>query len=168
MEDQLNQFRSQIKRTPPLISKKSPRFSTIDNDSTDDESDTVEEKTYPIFNNKSTKRSFNHVRSKPLGKNSHLIRHQSLKCQNRPLLFEKRPPRTDSTSMPRSEISSDLQSSRPDNLSSSALSNLGSEYDNMGENDTTSKQTIQSHSLVRTDESDDETTLAATIDRCYF
>ena len=131
LEDQLNQFCTQIKQTPPIIKKKFQRFSTIENDSTDEEF----ERTYPIINQK-----------KFLKRPSHLIRHQSLKHQNRPLLFDNSHPRkssrrTDSTSMPRSEISSDRQSSRPDNLS-----NLGSEYDNIS----------------------DEPTLTSTTNRCFF
>jgi hypothetical protein len=75
--------------------------------------------------------------------------------------------------MPRSDIS-DMESSRPDNLSESVLSNLESEYDNMYAHDLNSnktKTTIRSNSQIITDEddeSDDETTLATTINRCYF
>jgi len=175
LDDQLNQFRSQIKQTPPIIPKKFNRYSTVDIDSTDDESDTIHENTFPILNSKSNKRSHNHIRYKPLRKTSHLIRHESLKCRNRPLLFEnnqlqKYPQRTDSTSMPRSDIS-DLESSRPENLSESVLSNLGSEYDNMHAHGSNSKKTIppkKNNSQILTDESDDETTLATTINRCYF
>jgi hypothetical protein len=69
--------------------------------------------------------------------------------------------------MPRSDIS-DMESSRPDNLSESVL------YDNMYAHDLNSnktKTTIRSNSQIITDEddeSDDETTLATTINRCYF
>jgi hypothetical protein len=94
-----------------------------------------------------------------------------LKHRNRPLVFEnnylKKPlKQTDSTSMPRSDLS-DLESSRPDNLSESVLSNLESEYDNMYSNKPT---TIRSNSQIITDDndSDEETTLATTINRCYF
>ncbi len=68
--------------------------------------------------------------------------------------------------MPRSDLS-DLESSRPDNLSESVLSNLESEYDNMYSNKPT---TIRSNSQIITDDndSDEETTLATTINRCYF
>jgi len=99
-----------------------------------------------------------------------------LKCRNRPLVFEnnylKKPPKqTDSTSMPRSDLS-DLESSRPDNLSESVLSNLESEYDNMyGHGFNSNKPTtIRSNSQIITDDndSDEETTLATTINRCYF
>lgn len=175
LDDQLNQFRSHIKQTPPIIPKKFNRYSNIDIDSTDDESDTIHENTFPILNPKPKKRSYNHIRYKPLQKTSHLIRHESLKYRNRPLLFEnnqlqKYSQRTDSTSMPRSDIS-DLESSRPENLSQSVLSNLGSEYDNMYANSSNSKKTIptkKSNSQILSDESDDDTTLATTINRCYF
>jgi hypothetical protein len=177
LEDQLNQFRCQIKQTPPIIKRKSNRFSTIDIDSTDDESDTIHENTFPILNTKSTKRPYHHIRYKPLRKTTHLIRHESLKHRNRPLLFEnnyskKLPQQTDSTSMPRSDLS-DVESLRPDNLSESVLSNLESEYDNMHANDLNSNRTtttIRSNSQIITDadDSDDETTLATTINRCYF
>ncbi|CAF4994694.1 unnamed protein product, partial [Rotaria sp. Silwood1] len=164
LEDQLNLFRYQVKQTPSLITRKTNRFSNtivIKNDSTDDESDTVSEHTFTALTNQSSlqskstssnKRPYNHVRYKPLRKNStqasNLIRHESLKYRNRPLSFEnnpqlnktvynyqsnsiKRPPhRTDSSSMPRSDLS-DISSSRPDNLSESIISNLESEYDNI-------------------------------------
>jgi hypothetical protein len=175
LEDQLNQFRYQIKQTPPLITRKTNRFSTIEIDSTDDESDTLQDNTFPILNTKSTKRPYNHIRYKPLRKPSHLIRHESLKYQNRPLLLDnnhskKLPQRTDSTSMPRSDIS-DVESSRPDNLSESVLSNLESEYDNMHAHGLNSNRitAIRSNSQIITDDdSEDETTLATTINRCYF
>lgn len=150
LEDQLTQFCTQIKQTPPVIKKKFQRFSAIDNDSTDEdeEYEIIQEKTYPIVHPK-----------KFIKRPSHLIRHQSLKNQNRPLLFEsihrrrKSSRRTDSISMPRSEISSDLQSSRPDNLSESILSNLGSEYDNMS--------TQESSHVKNNKNSDDEPTLTS-------
>lgn len=133
------------------------------------------------MNTKSTKRPYNHIRYKPLRKSSaQLIRHESLKYRNRPLLFEnnhlkkKFSKRNDSTSMPRSDIS-DMESSRPDNLSEGVLSNLESEYDNMYAHGLNSvkKTTVRNSSQIITDddddeESDDETTLATTINRCYF
>jgi hypothetical protein len=67
---------------------------------------------------------------------------------------------------------SDISSSRPDNLSESVLSQLGSEYDNMCTQGLNSNRTttIISNSQIITDESDsdEETTLATTINRCYF
>jgi len=99
-----------------------------------------------------------------------------LKHRNRPLVFEnnylKKPlKQTDSTSMPRSDLS-DFESSRPDNLSESVLSNLESEYDNMHGHGFNSNKptTIRSNSQIITDDndSDEETTLATTINRCYF
>ncbi len=204
LEDQLNLFRYQVKQTPPLSTRKTNRLSNnivIPTDSTDDESDTVSENTFTAVTNQSkpvssNKRPYNHVRYKPLRKNSsqtsHLIRHESLKHRNRPLSFERHPQlnknflnyptnpmkklphRTDSSSMPRSDFS-DISSSRPDNLSESVMSNLESEYDNiytqpMNSNATT---TIMSNSQILSDEDDDdETTLATTIttttNRCYF
>ncbi|CAF2494522.1 unnamed protein product [Rotaria sp. Silwood2] len=206
LEDQLNLFRYQVKQTPPLSTKKNNRFSNnivMKNDSTDDESDTVSEHTFTALTNQSNsqskpvssnKRPYNHVRYKPLRKNStpasNLIRHESLKYRNRPLSFEnnprlnktsynyqsnhiKKPPhRTDSSSMPRSDLS-DISSSRPDNLSESVISNLESEYDNIytqpiNLNTTT---TIMTNSQILSDDDDDETTLATTIttnNRCYF
>jgi hypothetical protein len=202
LEDQLNLFRYQVKQTPPMSTRKTNRFSTnivANNDSTDDESDTVSENTFTVLANQtkpvtSNKRPYNHVRYKPLRKNSsqtaHLVRHESLKYRNRPLLFEnnsqlkktfsnyqtnhikKLPHRTDSSSMPRSDLS-DISSSRPDNLSESVMSNLESEYDNIytqpiNSNTTT---TIMSNSQILSDDNDDETTLATTIttaNRCYF
>jgi len=193
-----------MKQTPPLSTRKTNRLSTniiINNDSTDDESDTVSENTFTALTNQSksmssNKRPYNHIRYKPLRKNvnqtSHLIRHESLKYRNRPLLLEnnsplnqtffnyqtnhikKLPHRTDSSSMPRSDLS-DISSSRPDNLSESIISNLESEYDNIYSqpinlNTTT---TIMSNSQILSDDDDDddETTLATTItttNRCYF
>jgi hypothetical protein len=205
LEDQLNLFRHQIKQTPPLSTRKTNRLSTNiinNNDSTDDESDTVSENTFTALTNQSkSKRPYNHVRYKPLRKNSnqtsHLIRHESLKYRNRPLLLEnnsklnktffnyqlnhikKLPHRTDSSSMPRSDVS-DISSSRPDNLSESVMSNLESEYDNIYTQPITSNTTttIMSNSQILSDDDDDddddETTLATTItttttaNRCYF
>lgn len=117
-------------------------------------------------------------------KNSNLIRHESLKNRNRPLLYENlhaqtknsmKPitHRTDSASMPRSDLS-DMSSSRPDNLSESVISNLESEYDNIytqssqGNLPTT---TMTNSQILSDDDDDDETTLATTITtkaRCYF
>ena len=80
--------------------------------------------------------------------------------------IKKHPHRTDSSSMPRSDLS-DISSSRPDNLSESVISNLESEYDNIYTQPTT---TMMSNSQILTDD-DDETTLATTItttNRCYF
>lgn len=107
LEDQLNLFRYQVKQTPSISTRKSNRYSiniAMNNDSTDDESDTVSENTFTVLTNQtnpqsksisSNKRSYNHVRYKPLRKNStqtsHLIRHESLKHRNRPLLFEDNP-----------------------------------------------------------------------------
>lgn len=180
LEDQLNQFRCEIKKTPPLTTRKSNRLPIIAMDSTDDddESDTIQENTYPILSTKSTKRPYNHIRYKPLKKSTQLIRHESLKYRNRPFLYEnnhlkKFSKRTDSTSMPRSDIS-DMESSRPDNLSEGVLSNLESEYDNMYAHGLNSmkKSTTKNTSQIITDgdddESDEETTLATTINRCYF
>jgi hypothetical protein len=194
LEDQLNLFRHQVKQTPPLSTRKSNRFSTniaLKNDSTDDESDTISENTFTALTNQSkpissTKRPYNHVRYKPLRKNSsHLIRHESLKYRNKPLIFDnnphlsktlhnyqsnhikKLPHRTDSSSMPRSDFS-DISSSRPDNLSESVISNLESEYDNIYPQPTT---TIMSNSQILSDDDDDDTTLTTTIAstrRCYF
>ena len=203
LEDQLNLFQHQIKQTPPLSTRKTNRLSTniiVQNDSTDDESDTMSENTFTALTNQSnslspTKRPYNHVRYKPLRKNanqtSHLIRHESLKYRNRPLSFEnnsqsnktflnyqsnqmkKLPRRTDSSSMPRSDLS-DISSSRPDNLSESVLSNLESEYDNIYTQPINANPTatIMSNSQILSEEDDDdETTLATTIttmNRCYF
>jgi hypothetical protein len=205
LEDQLNLFRYQVKQTPPISTKKTNRFSNsivVKNETTDDESDTVSENTFTILTNQSNsqsksissnKRSYNHVRYKPLRKNSaqtsHLIRHESLKHRNRPLLFDdnpqlnkafynyrlhhvkKIPQRTDSSSMPRSDLS-DISSSRPDNLSESVISNLESEYDNIytTQPKNSNTTTIMSNSQILSD--DDENTLATTIatpaNRCYF
>ena len=206
LEDQLNLFRFQVKQTPPLsATRKTNRFSTnvvLKNDSTDDESDTISENTFTVKTNPSnapakstsiTKRPYNHVRYKPLRRNStntsHLVRHESLKSRNRPLIFDndaqldkafrtyqsnnlkKCPRRTDSSSMPRSDAS-DVSSSRPDNLSESVLSNLESEYDNIYTEPVSSHaaRTIMSNSQILSDD-DDETTLATTVttkSRCYF
>ncbi|CAF3629301.1 unnamed protein product [Rotaria sordida] len=208
LEDQLNLFRYQIKQTPPLSTRKTNRFSNnivIKNDSTDDESDTVSEHTFTALTNQSNlqsksvssnKRPYNHVRYKPLRKNStqtsNLIRHESLKYRNRPLSYEnnsqlnktpynyqsnpikKLPHRTDSSSMPRSDLS-DISSSRPDNLSESVISHLESEYDNIYTQpiNSTTPITIMNNSQILSDneDDDDETTLATTIttnNRCYF
>jgi hypothetical protein len=205
LEDQLNLFRYQVKQTPPISTRKTNRFSTnivVKTDSTEDESDTVSENTFTVLTNQSNpqsksvssnKRSYNQVRYKPLRKNStqtaHLIRHESLKHRNRPLLFEdnpqlnktfynyrlhhvkKIPHRTDSSSMPRSDLS-DVSSSRPDNLSESVMSNLESEYDNIYTQPKNSNTTtIMTNSQILSDNDDDETTLATTIiaaNRCYF
>lgn len=175
----------------------------LPNDSTDDESDTVSENTFTAaLTNQSksltpNKRPYNHVRYKPLRRHAnqtaHLIRHQSLKHRNRPLSIEnnsqinhtflnyqsnqmkKLPQRTDSSSMPRSDLS-DISSSRPDNLSESVMSNLESEYDNIytqPKNNNNTTTTIMSNSQILSDDEDDddETTLATTIttmNRCYF
>lgn len=191
LEDQLNLFRHQSKQTPGILTKKTNRLSA-NMISSDDESDTVSENTFTNGTNqiKSNKRPYNHVRYKPLRKNSSLIRHESLKYRNKPLLLDnnshykfqsnnlkKLPHRTDSSSMPRSDAS-DISSSRPDNLSESVISNLESEYDNIytqpiNSNTTT---TIMSNSQILSDENDDDddddTTLATTIttaaNRCYF
>ena len=74
--------------------------------------------------------------------------------------------------MPRSDLS-DLESSRPDNLSESVVSNLESEYDNMGGNSSnphkmTTVANRSSSQIITDEESDDETTMATTINRCYF
>ncbi|UJR28686.1 hypothetical protein I4U23_009915 [Adineta vaga] len=210
LEDQLTLFRHQVKQTPPSSARKNKRFSThviIQNDSTDDESETINENTFnaitngsnlPLKPRSSTKRSYDHVRYKSLRKNptqttSHLIRHESLKHRNRPLLFEhtsqfnkvtgnhhinhmKKPSRrTDSASMPRSDLS-DISSSRADNLSESVISNLESEYDNIytqpQNSNTTPSIMTNSQILSDDDDDDDETTLATTIatstNRCYF
>lgn len=207
LEDQLNLFQHQIKHTPPVSARRSNRLSAnihIGNDSTDDESDTVSENTFPsALTNQSkshspNKRPYNHVRYKPLRRNAnqtaHLIRHESLKYRNRPLSIEnnsqinqtylnyssnqmkKLPRRTDSSSMPRSDLS-DISSSRPDNLSESVMSNLESEYDNIytqpsNINTTATTTTIMNNSqILSEDDDDDETTLATTIttmNRCYF
>jgi len=136
-----------------------------------DESETLQENTFPISNSKPVKRPYHHIRYKPLRKTLHLIRHESLKARNRPLLLEKY-----STSMPRSDLS-DLDSSRPDNLSEDVLSNFESEYDNMGTNGSRlNKSRRKNHSQIITDgdddedndESDDETTFRTTVNRCYF
>ena len=161
LEDQLTQFCTQIKQTPPVLKKKLQRFSGgIENDSSEDELEIIHDQTYPIVSQK-----------KFIKRPSHLNRHQSLKNQNRPLLFDNThrrqrksfSRRTDSTSMPRSELSSDLQSSRPENLSESLLSNLGSEYDNMSAQD-------PSNLKANSDDDDDEPTLTSTTNhpRCYF
>jgi len=168
----------------------------IKNDSTDDESDTVSENTFTALTNQSkslssNKRSYNHVRYKPLRKNLNLIRHESLKYRNKPLLYEnnsqvnktflnyqlnhnqKLPYRTDSSSMPRSDLS-DISSSRPDNLSESVISNLESEYDNIYTqpiNSNTTATIMSNSQILSDDDDDDETTLATTIaaaNRCYF
>jgi hypothetical protein len=205
LEDQLNLFRYQVKQTPPqpISTKKTKRFSAnivSNNDSTDDESDTVSENTFTALPNQSksissNKRPYNHIRYKQLRKNSnqtsHLIRHESLKYRNRPLLFQnnsqfnktfsnyqtnhiKKPPhRVDSSSMPRSDLS-DISSSRPDNLSESVISNLESEYDNIYTQPITSNTTttmMSNSQILSDDDDDDETTLATTIttaNRCYF
>lgn len=213
LEDQLNLFRSQVKQTPPLPNRKTNRHSTniaLKNESTDDESDTVQEYSLGSRTNQSNstsksasvgKRSYNHVRYKPLRKStaitSNLVRHESLKHRNRPLSFinqssttkstqpyatnqlKKYPKRTDSSSMPRSDLS-DVSSSRPDNLSESVMSNLESEYDNIyTQVDSSNKiTTIMSNSQILSDDEDDdddddETTLATTIaaptqTRCYY
>lgn len=211
LEDQLNLFRHQIKKTPPLSARKTNRLPTNvmrNDDSTDEESDTVSENTFTPLTNQSKsnstnpKRPYNHVRYRPLRKNgnqtttSHLVRHESLKHRNRPLSYEhmnapisqtllnypkisnkKVPHRTDSASMPRSDLS-DISSSRPDNLSESVISNLESEYDNIftQSNHPNLPTTMMSNSQILSDEEeddddDDETTLATTIttkSRCYF
>ena len=142
------------------------------------------------------KRPYNHARykgiRKPNNSQSHLIRHESLKYRNRPLSCEhqsslskpiqpystnhlvKHPKRTDSSSMPRSDLS-DMSSSRPDNLSESVISNLESEYDNIytQSNNPNKLTTLMSNSqILSDDDDDDETTLATTITaatktRCY-
>lgn len=208
LEDQLNLFHCQIKDSPPLSNRKPNRFSTnvvLRHESTDDESDTISENTFVSRANpnnglskssSASKRPYNHVRYKLLRRNSanasNLIRHESLKYRNRPLLLEKNPAfhkinqsyqsnaskkyphRADSSSMPRSDLS-DISSSRPDNLSESVISNLESEYDNIytqthnGHN----TGTIMSNSqILSDDDDDDETTLATTItaiakNQCY-
>ena len=210
LEDQLNLFRYQVKQTPPLPTRKTNRLSAnivMKNDSSDDdESDTVSENTFIALANQSnpqskcassTKRSYNHVRYKPLRKHStqtsHLIRHESLKHRNKPLLFDhtsqlnkafynyqsnqmkKLPRRTDSSSMPRSDLS-DISSSRPDNLSESVISNLESEYDNMYTQPKTANNTttalMSNSQILSEDDDDDETTLSTTVGtttkRCYF
>ncbi|CAF2409886.1 unnamed protein product [Rotaria sp. Silwood2] len=176
LEDQLNQFRGQNKQIPILLTRKINRFSTIQNDSTDDESDTIQDNTYPILNTKSTKHSHNHIRYKPIRKTSNLIRHESLKHRNKPLSFEnnllkKLPKRTDSSSIPHSDFS-DMSSLRLDNISQSILSHIESDYDNMcteGLNSNPTTTTIINNSQIITDdESDDQTTLATTINRHYF
>jgi len=63
--------------------------------------------------------------------------------------------------MPHSDIS-DIDSSRPDHLSESVLSNLESEYDNMHTHGLKTNSQI-----ITDDDSEDETTLATTINR-YF
>ncbi|CAF2205902.1 unnamed protein product [Rotaria magnacalcarata] len=206
LEDQLNLFQYQVKQTPPPPqTKRMNRLShnaVLKNDSTDDESDTVSENTFTALATQSNsqsksapsnKRPYNHVRYKPLRKNStqtsNLIRHESLKYRNRPLSFgnspqsnrtsynhqshnvKKPPNRAESSSMPRSDLS-DICSSRPDNLSESVMSNLESEYDNIYTQPINSNGaiTIMSNSQILSDD-DDETTLATTItakSRCYF
>ncbi|CAF1388591.1 unnamed protein product [Adineta ricciae] len=208
LEDQLTLFRHQVKQTPPSSTRRNKRYSTnivLRNESTDDDSDTVSENTFSALKNgsnapskprSSAKRSYDHVRYKSLRKNSaqtsHLIRHESLKHRNRPLLFDptsqfnkvignhhtnplKKPPRrVDSSSMPRSDLS-DISSSRADNLSESVISNLESEYDNIyiqPKNSNTTTIMTNSQILSDEDDDDDETTLATTIvtstNRCYF
>jgi hypothetical protein len=212
LEDQLNLFRCQVKQTPPLSTRKTNRFSTnviLKTDSTDDESDTISENTFTTRTNQSNplsksasggKRAHTHVRYKPMRKSSanasHLIRHESLKYRNRPLVFDthsslgkafhpyqsnhlkKYPHRTDSSSMPRSDLS-DISSSRPDNLSESVISNLESEYDNIYTEPINSKTTVPMMSTSQIlsedddDDDDDETTLATTVTAptkslCYF
>ncbi|CAF3406360.1 unnamed protein product [Rotaria sp. Silwood1] len=177
LEDQLNQFRGQTKQIPTLLTRKSNRFSNIKNDSTDDESDTIQDNTYPILHTKSTKHSHNHIRYKSVRKTSNLIRHESLKHRNIPLSFEnnflKQLPkrRTDSSSIPHSDLS-DISSLQLDNISQSILSNIESDYDNMcteGVNSNPTTTTIIMNSQIITDdESDDQTTLATTINRHYF
>lgn len=201
-----------MKQTPPSSARRTKRFSTniaLKNVSTDDESDTASEnkfaalKSQPHSQSKvrpSTKRAYEHVRYKSLRKNpaqtSHLIRHESLKHRNRPLLFDhtaqlsralgknhgrhvKKPARrVDSSSMPRSDLS-DISSSRADNLSESVISNLESEYDNIYAQPTNAhtSATIMTNSQLLSDDEeedddDDETTLAAAVassaTRCYF
>ena len=194
LEDQLNLFRCQVQQTPPVPNRKSNRFSTnviLRHESTDDESDTISENTFttrtnPI--NPVSRRPYNHVRYKPLRRSStnasHLVRHESLKYRNRPLLLDKNPNfpkpgqsypsnalksyprRADSSSMPRSDLS-DMSSSRPDNLSESVISNLESEYDNIytQTHSGDAPVTIMSNSQILSDDDDDddETTLATTI-----
>jgi hypothetical protein len=170
LEDQLNQFRCQIKQTPP-----SNRYSTTVNDSTDDESDTLHENTFPILSTKSKKRPYHHIRYKSLRKTTHLVRHESLNDRNRTFTVEdnqktKVPKRTDSSSIPTSD-QSDISSTRPDHLSEGVLSNHESEYDNMYTQNLNSNKTtkLMNNSQILTDnESDDETTLATTINRRYF
>ncbi|CAF1592457.1 unnamed protein product [Adineta ricciae] len=178
LEDQLNQFRCHVKQTPPLLPKKIQQYSTTENDSTDNESDTLHENTFPILNTKSKKRPYHHIRYKTLRKANQLVRHESLNDRNRPLQYEnnnpkrKLPKRTDSSSIPASD-QSDIASSRPDYLSEGVLSNLESEYDNMytqtrhaskSDNNRNNSQIITDQD----DESEDETTMATTINRCYF
>jgi hypothetical protein len=90
--------------------------------------------------------------------------------------MKKLPHRTDSSSMPRSDLS-DISSSRPDNLSESVMSNLESEYDNIYTqpiNSNTTATTMSNSQILSDgvdDDDDDETTLATTItvaNRCYF
>ncbi|CAF1131625.1 unnamed protein product [Adineta steineri] len=184
LEDQLNQFRSHIKQTPPPLTKKFHQYTTTENDSSDNESDTLHENTFPILNTKSKKRPYNHIRYKSLRKNTQLVRHESLNDRNRSVINENNPPknkfpkRTDSSSIPASD-QSDVSSSRPDHLSEGVLSNFESEYDNMYTQNLNSneKTKIVNKSQIITDndddnidnnDSDDETTLATTINRCYF
>ena len=141
------------------------------------------ENTFPILASKSNahsasiRRPFHHRRYKPLGKTLtsglHLIRHESLKHRSRPLLNEQTPRRklsrrTNSSSMPRSDLS-EQSLTRPDNRSESALSNLESEYDNMHTHALSTRKMAAPlcHSQILTDE-EDETTSASKRSHCYF
>ncbi|CAM4945364.1 unnamed protein product [Rotaria socialis] len=172
LEDQLSQFRVRTK-----TSRKPNRFSAIENDSTDDDSDKIQDNTYPILKTKSTKQSCNYTRYKQIRKNEQLIRHESLKHRNKPLSFEnnnakKLSKRADSSSLPHSDLS-DVSSSRPDNLSKGILSSFESDYDNMGteelnSNPTTTTIMNNSEMVTEDDDSDDQTTLATAINRRYL
>ena len=171
LDNQLDQFHHRIQPTSSSLIKKSNRFSRMNNNSTDDESDTVRESTYPISNSKSTKRSTNYKRYRSMRRNTNLVRHESLKFRNRPLGLDKNSlamlkKRTDSSSIPHSDLS-DLSSSRPDHLSESILSNHGSEYDNMYTQDLNfNRIPAKNNSQILTDDdSDDQTTLATAIYR---
>lgn len=171
LQDQLNQFRGQTK-----IPRRQNRFSVIDNMSTDEESDKMQDNTYPILKTKPTRHSNNHIRYKHVRKNAQLIRHESLKHRNKPISFDNNnlkviPKRNDSSSIPHSDHS-DVSSSRPDNLSEGVLSNFESDYDNMGTQDLHSNPTtsiIQNSEIItEDDDSDDQTTLATAINRRFL
>ena len=172
LDNQLNQLRCQTRQCSSIMKRKSNRSSKIENYSTDDELNQVHDNRYPISNTKSLKRPSNHIRHRLLRKNSYLIRHESLKHKNQPLLFEKHYlrnllKRTDSSSMPHSDLS-DISSSRPDNLSESVLSNLESEYDNMCTKDSNTTTILKNSQIITDDDSDDPTTFATIIDRRHY
>ena len=164
LEDQLQIFHSDIQQTsssPPPVAKQPHRYQ-----STDDESDTMQEtRLTNVAVLPSTRRPVRHVRCQ----SSDLVRHESLKHRNRPLLHDRKQvcPRTASSSIPRSDLSGQSLS-RPNHPSEEVLSNPGSEYDNMRTDRASSKRTTRvncRYSQISTDEDDEDET---SVNRYYF